>query len=131
MRLHGIDRDIWNRYTDTGATWKYDVVAPGYKYNLTDLAAAIGRVQLQKADALLLQRRAIAMKYAAAFRGLDFLRVPPSRNHAWHLFIIRINEEKLTIDRDRFIEELGRRESAFQCISYPFTSCPTTATGIR
>ena len=110
MRLHGIDRDVWKRYTDPGATWKYDVVAPGYKYNLTDLAAAIGRVQLQKADALLLQRRAIALRYTSAFRGLDFLQVPPqSDNHAWHLFIIRIKEAKLSIDRDRFIEELGRR----------------------
>ncbi len=110
MRLHGIDRDVWKRYTDPVASWKYDVVAPGYKYNLTDLAAAIGRVQLQKAEAMLLQRRTIARKYIAAFRGLDFLRCPPqSDNHAWHLFIIRINEAKLTIDRDTFIEELGKR----------------------
>lgn len=110
MRLHGIDRDVWKRYTDPGAAWRYDVVAPGYKYNLTDLAAAIGRVQLRKADALLLKRREIALKYLAAFSGLDFLQVPPqSDNHAWHLFIIRIKEAKLTIDRDRFIEELDRR----------------------
>jgi dTDP-4-amino-4,6-dideoxygalactose transaminase len=110
MRLHGIDRDVWKRYTVPGASWKYDVVAPGYKYNLTDLAAAIGRVQLQKAEAMLLQRRTIAQKYIAAFRGLDFLQVPPQAdNHAWHLFIIRINEAKLTIDRDAFIEELEKR----------------------
>lgn len=110
MRLHGIDRDVWKRYTDKGASWRYDVVAPGYKYNLTDLAAAIGRVQLQKAEALLLQRRAIALKYMAAFGGLDFLQAPPqSDNHAWHLFIIRIKEKKLSIDRDGFIEELVKR----------------------
>jgi dTDP-4-amino-4,6-dideoxygalactose transaminase len=110
MRLHGIDRDVWKRYTDPAASWKYDVVAPGYKYNLTDMAAAIGRVQLQKAEAMLFQRRAIAHKYVAAFRGLDFLECPPqSDNHAWHLFIIRINEARLTIDRDAFIDELGKR----------------------
>jgi dTDP-4-amino-4,6-dideoxygalactose transaminase len=110
MRLHGIDRDVWKRYTDPGATWRYDVVAPGYKYNLTDLAAAIGRVQLKKVETLLLQRRNVARRYLAAFRGLDFLQVPPqSENHAWHLFIIRINEAKLSIDRDAFIEELGKK----------------------
>lgn len=110
MRLHGIDREVWKRYKEPGAPWKYDVVAPGYKYNLTDLAAAIGRVQLTKAESLLRQRRAIARTYIAAFSGLDFLNVPPqSENHAWHLFIIRINEERLSIDRDRFIEELQKK----------------------
>jgi dTDP-4-amino-4,6-dideoxygalactose transaminase len=110
MRLHGIDRDIWNRYTSPGVSWKYDVVAPGYKYNLTDLAAAIGRVQLQKAQALLERRREIARRYLAAFTGLDFIAPPlDDREHAWHLFIIRVNEAKLSVDRDQFIEELARR----------------------
>jgi dTDP-4-amino-4,6-dideoxygalactose transaminase len=110
MRLHGIDRDVWNRYTTPGASWKYDVVAPGYKYNLTDLAAAIGRVQLRKAESFLQRRRNIAQRYIAAFSGLDFLTVPPrADNHAWHLFIIRIRKTALTIDRDGFIEELQKR----------------------
>ena len=78
MRLHGIDRDVWNRYSAKGASWKYDIVAPGYKYNMTDLAAAIGRVQLRKAQIFLDRRRAVAQRYLAAFSGLDFLRVPPS-----------------------------------------------------
>jgi dTDP-4-amino-4,6-dideoxygalactose transaminase len=110
MRLHGIDRDVWNRYSTPGAPWKYDIVAPGYKYNMTDLAAAIGRVQLRKAQAFLELRRAAARRYLAAFSGLDFLRVPPSSDdHAWHLFIVRLELRKLSIDRDRFIEELQKR----------------------
>jgi dTDP-4-amino-4,6-dideoxygalactose transaminase len=110
MRLHGIDRDVWNRYSAKGASWKYDIVAPGYKYNMTDIAAAIGRVQLRKARGFLELRRAAAQRYMAAFSGLDFLRLPPSADdHAWHLFIIRLETGKLSIDRDRFIELLQQR----------------------
>jgi dTDP-4-amino-4,6-dideoxygalactose transaminase len=110
MRLHGIDRDVWNRYKGPGASWKYDVVAPGYKYNLTDIAAAIGRVQLTRANAFLERRREIARRYIAAFSGLDFLQLPrDAKDHAWQLFIVRLKDKKLAIDRDRFIEELQRR----------------------
>jgi dTDP-4-amino-4,6-dideoxygalactose transaminase len=110
MRLHGIDRDIWNRYTAPEASWKYDVVAPGYKYNMTDIAAAIGRVQLKKAEAFLARRKAIAHRYIAAFSALDFLSLPPwTENHAWHLFIVRIREKKLSLTRDQCIEELQKR----------------------
>ncbi len=110
MRLHGIDRDIWNRYTSAAASWRYDVVAPGFKYNLTDMAAAIGRVQLAKAQALLERRRLIARRYGEAFRGIDGLVSPPAADgHAWHLFIVRLRHEALSIDRDRFIEELQAR----------------------
>lgn len=110
MRLHGIDRDIWNRYTSAAASWRYDVVAPGFKYNLTDMAAAIGRVQLTKADALLVRRRGIALRYIQAFRDLDGLVPPPAAaGHAWHLFIVRLREAALSIDRDRFVEELQAR----------------------
>jgi dTDP-4-amino-4,6-dideoxygalactose transaminase len=110
MRLHGIDRDVWNRYSAPGASWKYDIVAPGYKYNLTDLAAAIGRVQLRKANAFLERRRAVVRRYLAAFSGLEFVKLPPvADEHAWHLFIVRLRTEKLSIDRDGFIEELQKR----------------------
>jgi dTDP-4-amino-4,6-dideoxygalactose transaminase len=110
MRLHGIDRDVWDRYTEKGASWKYDIVAPGYKYNMTDLAAAIGRVQLRRAEQMLTARRAVARRYMAAFGGLDFLRLPPvADDHAWHLFIVRLQLKKLSIDRDAFIEELAAR----------------------
>jgi dTDP-4-amino-4,6-dideoxygalactose transaminase len=110
MRLHGIDREVWNRYTAPGASWKYDVVAAGYKYNMTDIAAAIGRVQLKKAEAFLSRRKAIARRYVAAFSALDFLTLPQwTENHAWHLFIVRIKEKKLTLTRDQCIEELQKK----------------------
>lgn len=110
MRLHGIDREVWSRYTAQGARWKYDVVAPGYKYNMTDIAAAIGRVQLRKAGAFLLRRKEIARRYLMAFSALDFLTLPAwGENHAWHLFIVRIKEKKLTRSRDECIEELGKK----------------------
>ncbi|MGA2642361.1 MAG: DegT/DnrJ/EryC1/StrS aminotransferase family protein [Spirochaetia bacterium] len=110
MRLHGIDRDVWNRYTAPEASWKYDVVAAGYKYNMTDIAAAIGRVQLRKAEAFLERRKAIARRYIAAFSALDFLSLPGwSENHAWHLFIIRVKEKKLALTRDQSIDELQKK----------------------
>jgi dTDP-4-amino-4,6-dideoxygalactose transaminase len=110
MRLHGIDRDIWNRYKDPAASWRYDVVAPGYKYNLTDLAAAIGRAQLRKAWDFLERRRAIVRRYAAALDGRDWVETPAwSDVHAWHLFIIRLRLPRLAIARDRFIQELQAR----------------------
>jgi dTDP-4-amino-4,6-dideoxygalactose transaminase len=110
MRLHGIDRDVWNRYTQPGAGWKYDVVAPGFKYNLTDIASAIGRVQLRRAGSLLERRTNLARRYLAGLGGLDFLTLPAAvGNHGWHLFIVRVREDVLAVDRDRFIEELHAR----------------------
>jgi dTDP-4-amino-4,6-dideoxygalactose transaminase len=110
MRLHGIDRDVWNRYADAGASWRYDVVAPGYKYNLTDLAAAIGRVQLTRTGELLERRRRIVRRYIASFSGMDFLHVPEwSEMHAWTLFIVQVQEKRLSIGRDEFIDELQGR----------------------
>jgi dTDP-4-amino-4,6-dideoxygalactose transaminase len=110
MRLHGIDRDVWSRYTEPGAGWKYDVVAPGYKYNMTDVAAAIGRVQLAKAQRFLQRRKAIAKRYLTALGGLDFLTLPRwSEEHAWHLFVIRVNGQKLRKSRDECIETLQAR----------------------
>lgn len=107
MRLHGIDREVWKRYTDMKAAWKYDVVAAGYKYNLPDMAAAIGRVQLKRAFEFLERRRKIAARYLEAFGDLDFLELPSAPDqHAWHLFILRIRPEKLTINRDEFINRL-------------------------
>lgn len=107
MRLHGIDRVIWDRYRSRGAAWEYDVVAPGYKYNMTDIAAAIGIEQLKKARDFRETRERIARTYLRGFEGYDFLRNPAdSRDHAWHLFILRIRPEKLTITRDEYIEEI-------------------------
>ncbi len=110
MRLHGFDREAWNRYTAPGASWKYDIVAPGYKYNLTDLAAAIGRVQLRKAGAFLQRRKEIVRRYMGALNGLDFLTLPAwEENHAWHLFIVRIRQKRFALTRDECIETLQKK----------------------
>lgn len=111
MRLHGIDREVWDRYQAKGHTsWKYDIVAPGFKYNMADIAAAIGRIQLRKAERLLRERKKIAAAYRTAFSDLDFLTCPGDHEgHAWHLFIICLDPQKLTIDRDRFVEKLMER----------------------
>ncbi len=109
MRLHGIDRDVWNRYTSSEGSWKYAVVAAGFKYNMTDIAAAIGREQLKKAQRFLSDRKAIADQYSSGLSHIDFIQSPPTAvYHSWHLYIIRLIEEKLTIGRDRFIEELKK-----------------------
>lgn len=107
MRMHGIDRSVWSRYTSEKASWEYDVVAPGYKFNLPDVLAAIGRVQLRKAELLFQQRLAIARQYNEAFGGCDFLRLPPDgEGNAWHLYILRIVPEKLRLTRDEFARKL-------------------------
>ncbi len=91
MRLHGIDRAVWNRYTSSAASrsWEYDVVEAGYKYNMTDLAAAVGRVQLSRADHLFELRCRIAEEYNRSFAGHSSLNLPPSNpSHAHHLYIL-------------------------------------------
>lgn len=107
MRMHGIDRPVWNRYTSEKASWEYDVVAPGYKFNLPDVLAAMGRVQLQKADLLFQQRKAIAQQYNKAFADCDFLQLPPDGDgNAWHLYILRVVPEKLRLTRNEFTQKL-------------------------
>jgi perosamine synthetase len=109
MCLHGISRDAWKRYTAEG-TWYYEVVAPGFKYNLTDIAAALGVAQLRKANRMHERRVQIAGRYTAAFRELPELEPPPDApaggQHAWHLYMLRLNLDRLSISRARFIEEL-------------------------
>jgi dTDP-4-amino-4,6-dideoxygalactose transaminase len=111
MALHGISRDAWKRYTAEGS-WYYEIVAPGYKYNMTDIAAAMGLVQLGKARLMLGRRKAIAAAYHAAFEGIAELEAPhdrPDVGHAWHLYMLRLNLDTLRIDRAGFVEELKRR----------------------
>lgn len=112
MRLHGINRDVWNRYTSTKPAWYYEVVAPGYKYNLTDIASAIGLCQLAKADRLRARRQEIAAQYNAAFSDRPELEIPcvrhPGDTHAWHLYVLRLNLDRIKISRDRFIEEMAK-----------------------
>lgn len=112
MALHGISRDAWKRYTAEGS-WFYEILAPGYKYNLTDVAAAMGLAQLAKAERMWQRRRAIAQRFNDAFRHLPELQTPADRadcQHAWHLYMLRLNLEQLHIDRAVFIEELKARK---------------------
>lgn len=108
MRLHGISRDAFDRFTAKVPSWYYEIVAPGFKYNLTDIASAIGLHQLRKARAFRQRREAIAMQYHAAFASLPLI-VPPAapsgQTHAWHLYALRLGDEA-GIGRDAFIEHL-------------------------
>jgi len=111
MRLHGINRDVFDRYTSRTPAWYYEVVAPGFKYNMPDIMAAIGIHQLRKVQQFRARREFIAQRYTAAFADLP-LRTPPGAAvpgdlHAWHLYVLRLEGERLRIGRDRFIEELG------------------------
>jgi perosamine synthetase len=106
-----MSKDAWKRYTSAGS-WYYEVVAPGFKYNLTDMAAALGRVQLSRADELWQERRRIAAAYHEALAdipGLELPREQPDRQHSWHLFSIRLDLDIWTEGRDRFIEGLKER----------------------
>jgi len=110
MRMHGFDRAAWDRYTAKKASWRYAVTEAGFKYNLPDLLAAIGRVQLRKADAFLEERRAIAALYDEAFGSLEELELPPrGEGHAWHLYALRTRSATGGLDRDRLIEGLSER----------------------
>lgn len=111
MRLHGIAGDAWKRYAHNGS-WYYEVVEAGYKYNLTDLQAALGLVQLTKCDALRDARAEIAERYNDAFGQIPALELPaapPDRESSWHLYILRLNLERLKIDRNAFVNELRSR----------------------
>jgi dTDP-4-amino-4,6-dideoxygalactose transaminase len=108
MALHGMSRDAWKRYTAEGS-WFYEVVDAGYKYNMTDLAAALGLQQLARREWLLERRRSIAARYTEAFAQLPELETPPDPphvQHAWHLYQLRLHLDRLTITRDAFIQAL-------------------------
>lgn len=103
MRLHGIDRNVWDRYTSKKASWEYDVVDAGFKFNLPDILAAIGVEQLKKADFFLEKRKRIVEKYNQEFSKYDFFILPPdSDGNAWHLYLLGLNLSKLKIDRNEF-----------------------------
>ncbi|MGZ6392441.1 MAG: DegT/DnrJ/EryC1/StrS family aminotransferase [Ktedonobacterales bacterium] len=109
LALHGISRDAWKRYSAEG-TWFYEVLEPGYKYNMTDLTASLGLHQLARRDWLLERRRAIAARYTAEFSQFSELDLPPNPphvEHAWHLYTLRIRPERLSISRDAFIAALA------------------------
>lgn len=112
MRLHGISKDVFDRFTSTKPSWHYEVVAPGFKYNMTDIASSLGIHQLKKAWALQERRKSIAYKYNSAFSDLPVsipLVVNKSDVHSWHLYVLQLNIDELDINRDRFIEILAEQ----------------------
>lgn len=111
LRLHGISKDAWKRYTGEG-TWYYEVMEPGYKYNMTDVQAALGLAQLKKLEWMWMRRREIAQAYSDMLgrrEDLNVLGTKPDRESAWHLYAILLNLEAISIDRNRFIEEMKAR----------------------
>ena len=111
MRLHGISRDAFDRYTSDKPAWHYEVVAPGYKYNMTDLAASLGIHQLKKAWSFQKKRQTMSENYERAFSELP-VELPPGAAqgdiHAWHLYVIRLSDEA-NVTRDRFIELMAEQ----------------------
>jgi perosamine synthetase len=108
MRLHGINRDAWKRYSESGS-WYYEVVAPGYKYNFTDLQASLGLPQLKKVDVMWEWRKKIAPRYFEGLKDLDILTLPTvksDRESSWHLFPVRLNLDMITKNRAQIIDEL-------------------------
>lgn len=111
MRLHGIDRDVFDRFTDVKASWVYDVIAPGFKYNMTDMAASMGRVQLGRCEDFLKSRMRLAARYDEALSGLPLILPPHAENgdaHSWHLYIIQVSGES-EVKRDDLIRALNSR----------------------
>jgi dTDP-4-amino-4,6-dideoxygalactose transaminase len=109
--LHGMSRDAWKRYSSEGS-WYYEVVCPGFKYNMTDMQAAIGLHQLRKLEGFHARRREIVRRYNAAFSPLEEFQTPverPEVEHAWHLYVLRLNAERFGLSRNRFIAELKAR----------------------
>ena len=112
VSLHGMSREAWNRYGKKG-TWKYDVVQPGFKYNMTDIQAAIGIWQLRKLPEFQNRRKEIVNAYEQAFGELSIFQVPVTLSNvenAYHLYPLRILPNRLSIDRDQFIEEMRDRQ---------------------
>ena len=111
LSLHGLSRDAAKRY-EAGGHWSYEVLAPGFKYNMTDIQAALGLWQLRKLDRFQERRRKVVAAYQSAFEGEDALELPIERpwvEHAWHLYVLRLRPAALRLGRDRFIEELAAR----------------------
>ena len=109
--LHGMSGDAWRRY-GKGGSWRYDILCPGFKYNMTDIQAALGLWQLRKLARFQQRRREVVDAYRSGFAGEVALELPverPTVEHAWHLYVLRLRLDALEIGRDRFIEELATR----------------------
>jgi dTDP-4-amino-4,6-dideoxygalactose transaminase len=112
MRLHGINRDIFARYASDKPSWFYEVIAPGYKYNMTDIAASIGIHQLKKADLFQQQREKQAFTYLRELADLPLqmpAAAPQDWQHSWHLFVIRLTEDA-PVSRNEFIEKMAEQK---------------------
>src|SRR5207244_6747242 len=102
VSLHGMSRDAWRRY-EKGESWHYEVVLPGFKYNMTDIQAALGIAQLAKLEGFQTRRREVARRYTEAFADEPALQVPVCRaggEHAWHLYVLRLHPAALSLGRD-------------------------------
>jgi dTDP-4-amino-4,6-dideoxygalactose transaminase len=109
LSLHGIDKDAWKRYTKEGS-WQYDIVDAGFKYNMTDLASALGLHQLKKLDSFIARRTHLAQLYNEAFASLASLKLPsvsPEVKSAWHLYPVQIMSPSPA--RNDLVEELRKR----------------------
>jgi dTDP-4-amino-4,6-dideoxygalactose transaminase len=109
LSYHGMSRDSWERYSDRGS-WYYQVEVPGYKSNLNDILASLGVSQLEKFDALQRRRSEIAAEYLDLLGSSPFFEMPGVREgnlHTWHLFVVRLNPDRITVDRDKFIRALA------------------------
>jgi dTDP-4-amino-4,6-dideoxygalactose transaminase len=109
--LHGISKDVWNRYAENGS-WYYQVMETGFKYNLSDIQAALGIEQLRKLESFIALRRERVEMYNQAFEDMDELERPPDadhQHHSWHLYMLRLNLDRLAITRDEFIRQLHHR----------------------
>jgi dTDP-4-amino-4,6-dideoxygalactose transaminase len=107
----GMSKNAWNRYAK-GGSWQYDICQPGFKYNMFDIQAALGLKQLSRLEDMQARRLRIAARYQEVFGKCDALDppfVPSYTTHCWHLYVLRIVPEQLTIDRDQFIVELNNR----------------------
>jgi dTDP-4-amino-4,6-dideoxygalactose transaminase len=110
LSLHGMSKDAWKRYTNSGS-WFYEVVSAGYKNNMTDISAALGIHQLRRLNGFIERRQKFARMYDEAFAGLEMIETPikhRDRNHVYHLYAIRLHSDRLTIDRGQFIDELKK-----------------------
>ena len=112
LRFHGVSRDSWARYSDTNAV-RHETLLPGFKYNLTDIQAALGIHQLAKLDGFIERRAQLAAAYMDELSDVDVLslrtRSPHTTRHAWHLFVVNLVLERVDCDRDRFMALLGER----------------------
>lgn len=115
LSLHGLSNDAWGRYESKGS-WDYRILAPGYKYNLTDIASALGLRQLERAEDMRLARERIARRFTDAFSDVDGLETPPDpphRIHSWHLYQLRLHLDRLRIERDDFLQAMRERGVGF------------------